>query len=258
MNQFYPERHHPIFMLQDALEDAGIPSTFHRDDVSRNLWALQINGKLLVWLIDIRWQHEKDAHEADIRILQNEGALICCAQKPDAAYFNARWLPLAATPGYTPPREKSEALVDLAMVGYVRDKWREQLLLDLNARYSVSVAQGVFGEEAVQTYHQAKLGINIPTRYGDPLAYDSANMRCYEILASGTPLITSLEPYLSELGLIAGENCFTYASRKECLDVVRIALDSDNLQAIGLAGANLVASRHTYSHRAKQVMEWLS
>ena len=258
MNQYYPDRHHPIYFLQDALEAEGSPTTFHRDDESRGLWGLEVNGRLLVWLIDIRWQHERDTHEANIRLLQSDGALVMAAQKPDAEYFDCKWLPLAATPGYAKPEKPIEKLVDIAMVGYVRDKQREQLLLDLNAVHSMSVAQGVFGVEAVETYHGAKLGINIPTRYDDARAYDSANMRFFEILATGTPLVTSYENYLPELGIKHGGNAFTYHNTRNCLEVVKKALTEFNLNLIGRNAIKLVQERHTYTHRARQVIEWLS
>ncbi len=259
MNQYYPDRHHPIYFLQDALEAEGTHATFHRDEKSRGLWGLKTdNGRMVVWLIDIRWQHERDTHEANIHLLHRDAALIVAAQKPDADYFGCPWLPLAVSPGYAPPRGAVEKLVDVAMVGYVRDKQREQLLLDLNAVHSMSVAQGVFGVEAVETYHGAKLGINIPTRYDDARAYDSANMRFFEILATGTPLVTSYEDYLPDLGIVHGENAFTYHNTRNCLEVVKKALVEGGLDAVGEAGARLVQERHTYSHRAKQVIEWLT
>ena len=258
MNQFYPPKHHPIFFLQDALKVEGVVASFHRDEKSKGLWGLDVNGRMCVWLIDIRWPHEKAAHESNIRALQEEGALVMCAQKPDAEYFDCEWFPLAASPEYYAPKKRPAPLTDLAMVGYVRDKGREQLLLDLNNQFTISIAQGVFGNEAVETYHQAKLGINIPTRYQDLNAYDSANMRCFEILATGTVLITSYEDYLVELGLIAGVNCFTYTSPQDCIAVVRQALDRDNLDTIGKNAVDLISDNHTYQHRAKQVLEWLS
>lgn len=258
MNQFYPDRHHPIFFLEDALKSEGVFVSFHRDEQSKGMWGLDINGRMVIWMIDIRWQHEKAAHEQDIRALQAEGALIMAAQKPDADYFDCQWLPLAASPGYLASETPIPKLSDLGMVGYIRDKGREQLLLDLNAHYSLSIAQGIFGKEAVETYWQARLGINIPTRYGDLLAYDSANMRCFEILATGTPLVTAYEEYLAELGLLSGVNCFTYSSAQDCLNVVKAALQRNDLEDIGRNAVDLIASRHTYTHRARQVLEWLN
>ena len=258
MNQTYPDRHHPIYFLQDALEAEGVSSSFHRDDQSRGLWGLEVNGRMLVWLIDIRWQHERDSHEDSVRQLMTDGALVMAAQKPDAEYFDCVWLPLAATPGYAPPPNPVKKLTDLAFVGYVRDKPREQCLLDLNTHHSLSIAQGQFGHAAVSAYHQARLGVNIPTRYGDPQAYDSANMRFFEILATGTPLVTAHEDYLADLEIVHGKNAFLYHNREHLLHIVATALQRDDLEDIGQAALALVQGRHTYSHRASQVIAWLS
>ena len=257
MNQYYPDRHHPIYFLQDALESEGVNSEFHRDELSRGLWGLEVNGRMVVWLIDIRWQHERDSHEQSVRQLIADGALVMAAQKPDTEYFGCGWLPLAVTPGYALPANPVKKLTDLGFVGYVRDKQREQGLLDLNTHHSLLITQGQFGDAAVSTYHQARLGINVPTRYGEPQAYDSANMRCFEILATGTPLVTAHEAYLVELGIVHGKTAFLYNNREHLSHVVATALQRDDLEIIGQAGVALVQERHTYQDRARQVLAWL-
>ena len=131
-------------------------------------------------------------------------------------------------------------------------------MLDLNARHSLSIAQGQFGEAAVSTYHQARLGINIPTRYGDPQAYDSANMRFFEILKTGTPLVTPAETYLLDLEFQHGHNLFLYESRQHLADVIQEALLRDDLETIGFRGAAIVNLHHSYRNRAQQVLAWLS
>jgi hypothetical protein len=222
------------------------------------MWSLEIDGRLVVWCIDIRWQHERDAHEMDIRGLQDNGALICCAQKQDAAHFGGKWLPLAVTPGYAPPEQPVTKLTDVAFVGYIRDKEREQMLLDINSKFSLSSVQGQFGADAVSNYHQARLGVNVPTRYGHPQAYDSANMRLFEVMATETPVVTPRAEYLADLGLVNEHNCFMYDSPQDLLDVIEKALSGRyDLDGIGEEASYLCNERHTYTHRATQVMEWL-
>jgi len=257
-NMFYPERHHPVFMLQDALKTEGVFAEYHKDEITSNMWGLTINAKVFVWLIDNRWAHEAAHEDPAARELIANGALVCCAQKPDAERIGAKWLPLAVTPGYTTLEKPVKKIADCGFVGYVRDAGREQSLLDLAARFSTAFAQGAFGKEAVTTYWQSRLGINIPTRYGDVQAYDSANMRCFEILATGTPLVTPYEDYLLELGFVHGANSFFYRSPQDLLNVVHDALRNHDLEAIGNEGAKLASEQHTYTHRAKQVMTWLT
>jgi hypothetical protein len=258
MNQHYPDRHHPVFFLQDSLQAEGVQAEFNsRDERTKGMWGLIIGGKPFVWLIDNRWTHEAKTEDPSARDMIAKGALVCCAQKPDAERIGAKWLPLAVTPEYKPPATPVRQLTDVAFVGYIRDKGREQMLLDLNAHFSISVSQGHFGNAAVSAYHLARLGMNIPTRYGHPQAYDSANMRCFEILATGTPLVTAYQDYLSELGLEHGFNCFLYKSPQDCIEVILNALAQRDLAIIGKQAAQLANERHTYGHRAKQVLEWL-
>jgi spore maturation protein CgeB len=99
--------------------------------------------------------------------------------------------------------------------------------------------------------------VNIPTRYGHPDAYD-LNMRVFEVPITMTPLVTNWSPVLTELGFVHGYNCYTYRSADELCQVVHYL--KQNPHKAGLAGYDgtmLILERHLYSHRAKQVLEWL-
>lgn len=256
---YYPEQHHPVFFLRDALEMLGADASFnHRDGQTEGCWGLIVNGKPVVWLIDNRWPHEREKEDPAARKLQDRGALVMCAQKPDAERIGSKWLPLAVTPGYRPPLDPTPKLYDVGFVGYIRDEQRLAVLKNLSRHFTVANANGVFGNDAVRIYWDSKVGINIPTRYGDPLAYDSANMRCFEILATGTPLVTPYEPYLDELGIVPYSHCMAYHNADELIDhIAWLIKKSDEGDDWGEAGVKLVAERHTYMHRAKQVLEWL-
>lgn len=253
----YPERHHPIFFLQDALIELGADAVFNvRDERTEGCWGLIVNGKPMVWLIDNRHLHEQEKEDPAAKKLLDAGALVCHAQKPDMERVGGKWLPLAVTPGYRPPDKPVEKVYDVGFVGYIRDWQRANVITHLARHFKVCTEQGVFGNAALDVYWKSKVGINIPTGYGSPDAYDSANMRCFEILATGTPLVTPFEDYLSELGLIDGKNCITYRSLDmliECLPFVEAASEK-----ISNNGIQLIQERHTYAHRAKQVLEWLN
>jgi hypothetical protein len=254
----YPDRHHPCYFLEDALTKLGADARVIRDgDATLGCWGLLVNGKLMVWLIDNRHPHEAATEDPAAKRLLERGVLVCHAQKPDAERVGGKWLPLAVTPGYRPPDQPVEKLYDVAFVGYVRDAGRQSVLAHVARHFKLNVHQGVFGDDAVGAYWSAKVGLNVPTGYGQADAYDSANMRCFEILATGTPLVTPWEDYLSELG-ISG-NAFFYNTADILIASIRAALrDGDEyLQGTGAAGAVLTRERHTYEHRAKQVLEWL-
>lgn len=255
----YPDRHHPVYFLIDALTAAGANAEFARDERTLGCWGAVVNGEVMVWLIDNRHAHERVTEDPAAAELLKRGALVCCAQKPDAERVGGRWLPLAVTPGYREPEKPQDRHWNVAFVGYVRDSGREQILRHVARHYSLCTHQGVFGDAAVSTYWQAKIGLNVPTNYGALDAYDSANMRCFEILATGTTLVTSQEDYLADLGLESGVNCLTYFDADNLVKVIGVGLEDwyFKSQSIGANGAKLARERHTYAHRAAQVLEWL-
>lgn len=258
---YYPDRHHPIFFLQDALKKLGVEAEYNkRDGRTEGCWGLIVHDRPVVWLIDNRWMHERAVEDPAAQRLITRGALVMCAQKPDAERIGARWLPLAVTPGYEPPHPlHASKEFDVGFVGYVRDAERQEVLTYVSRYFKACCQENVFGERAVAIYQKARIGLNVPTRIGTPLAYDSANMRCFEVLATGTPLLTKYEPYLAELGLVNGTTCYTYDTAREVGDRVReLLLSRALINGVGANGAQLALTKHTYEQRAKQVLEWLS
>jgi glycosyltransferase involved in cell wall biosynthesis len=255
----YPERHHPCFFLEDALNKLGASAKVVRDDSTFNCWGLVVNGKRMVWLIDNRHPHEALTEDPAAKRLLDDGVLVCHAQKPDMERVGGKWLPLAATPGYRPPAKPVEKLYDVGFVGYVRDSARANILKHVARHFKVGVQQGVFGDSAVSAYWQSKVGLNIPTNYGAADAYDTANMRLFEIMATGTPVVTARETYLSELGVVDRvPEIMTFTNIDYLIEGIELRLkNSDVLAEAGLKNAKLVQERHTYEHRAKQVLEWL-
>lgn len=252
----YPDRHHPCYFLEDALTKLGATASVIRDETTLGCWGLLINGKRMVWLIDNRHPHEAATEDPAAAELLKRGVLVTCAQKPDAERVDGKWLPLAVTPGYRLPDKPVEKLYDVAFVGYVRDAGRQSVLAHVARHFKLNVHQGVFGDDAVSAYWSAKVGLNVPTGYGQADAYDSANMRCFEILATGTPLVTPYEPYLDELGITPYSHCMAYHSADEVIDFIHYLIQKDD-ETWGEAGVRVIAKRHTYEHRAKQVLEWL-
>ena len=255
MNREYPSQHHPCFFLVDSLNAIGVNTEFAKDERTLGCWGMVFPGydnRVLVYLIDNRWPHEAAKEDPAAKELISRGAIVCHAQRRDMDRIGGYHLPLAASPGFRPmPIAKT---ADCAMVGYIRDEGRARLLSDIGAKFTLNLAQNVFGKQAVETYCSALCGVNIPTRYGDPHAYDVA-MRPYEIAACGVPLVTNDLPELEELGFIDHETCITYGVNRSILEAIEIAIDNPH---IGFNARQLISERHEYVHRAKQVQAWLS
>ena len=255
MNSVYPDRWHPVFMLIDALQALGASVEFARDARTGGAWGFVCNGRACAWFIDNRHAHEMVRDDPAAKFLLENGGLVMHAQPPDRDRVGGKWLPLAASPGYKVPPRPMQKLWDCAFVGFIRTEARADFLSDISARYSLSSASGLFGEQAVATYWQARVGLNVPTSWGGATGYDSANMRCFEVLATGVPLVTAYEKWLDELGLIPGVNYVPYATIPEAIAAVKFAIEHPD---IGDKGAQLAQARHTYKHRALQVLEWLA
>lgn len=247
----YPDRWHPVFFLEQALIELDSTVLFARDDRTLGCWGLIVNGRVMVWLIDNRHPHEAAKEDPAAKELLSRGVLVCHAQKRDAERVGGKWLPLAVSPGYC--FKPATAQYDVAFVGMVRDAQRAVLLADVASRYSLCVGEGVFGEGAVQMYREARSGLNIPTAYGTSVCHD-INMRVFEILATGTPLVTNDLPEHAELGLVDGETCVTYRQPHQILNAIEMAKLHPE---IGFKGKRLAEEQHTYRHRAEQVLAWL-
>lgn len=250
----YPVSHHPVYFLISALQAIGVAVEFAKDERTHGCWGLvfpDYGNRVMVWLIDNRHLHEREREDPAAKALLDTGALVCHAQKPDMERVGGHWLPLAASPGFYPTGITK--LHDAASIGYLRDLQRVSRLADVAAVCDLVVQWGVFGDDANRLYNSARVGVNVPTRWGMPNSYD-VNMRVFEVAACGISLVTPHEDCLTELGFVDGLTCLTYGTHRTVADAVLMGLD---MPAIGAAALALVNERHTYAHRAKQVLAWL-
>jgi Glycosyl transferases group 1 len=75
----------------------------------------------------------------------------------------------------------------------------------------------------------------------------------FEIPGCGAALVCDYIPELEDLGFVDGENAIFYRTINELIDIVRTG-DTDRLRQVGAAGARLVHSRHTWQHRAEDLV----
>jgi hypothetical protein len=78
----------------------------------------------------------------------------------------------------------------------------------------------------------------------------------FEIPGCGAALLCDYIPELEDLGFVNGENAIFYRTVDELIDIVRTG-DAARLCEVGAAGARLVHSRHTWHHRAQELVSAL-
>jgi len=148
--------------------------------------------------------------------------------------FEVGWVGLTSGPFY---RKRREWMRKLANAFRMND-WRRT--------YSL--------EEVAGVYRRSRVVVNIGR---DDYPQD-ANMRVFEVLASGALLLTSLPSELSELGFQDGVHFVGYRQDSEIKPFVRRFLKDEPARArIAQAARKKVLQEHTYDCRADQLLRRL-
>ncbi len=109
--------------------------------------------------------------------------------------------------------------------------------------------------EVAEVYRHSKIVVNIGR---DDFPQD-ANLRVFEVLASGALLLTSMPTELTELGFQEGVHFIGYHHPQAIAPLVRKFLrDEPARAAMSAAARSLVLSEHTYDRRADLLLERLS
>jgi hypothetical protein len=110
-------------------------------------------------------------------------------------------------------------------------------------------------EEVANVYRRSRIVANIGR---DDFPQD-ANLRVFEVLASGALLLTSLPTELTPLGFKEGVHFVGYRDPTELGILIRKYLDDEPSRArIGEAGRAMVLAEHTYDRRADQLLARLA
>lgn len=179
------------------------------------------------------------------------------AQRDDARDFaqqglDAHWLPLGADPEVHAP-VSVPIQYDLGFVGYIeaaRYRERFQLLRALSQDFKVKVAKA-YGSAMAEVYCQSRLGFNKSLK-GD------LNMRVFEIMCMGVPLITDrIGNGLTDL-FTEGTDFAAYADLAELRSEVRRLLDDEPARAAMAKSARAkILQNHTYDQRVKSILSSL-
>jgi len=182
--------------------------------------------------------------------------LVFCAQRRAAQLLQrAHWVPLGCDPEIhvAPPMAKR---YDVAFVGNDGGVPRKLYLQELRERYPNSfIGQAPYTQMA-SLYRQAKIGFHY-IECTSPLK-DHVSMRVYEILASGTMLLANaLEPGAFDgVGFHDGEHLAVFHRPQELFTLIEHYLThEEERERIAAAGQACVMQRHTYRHRAEQMVQ---
>jgi len=105
-----------------------------------------------------------------------------------------------------------------------------------------------FWETGPQALAKAKVAINHSET-------GAVNRRVFEAMAMGHCLVTRWNEDLAPLGIVDGVHAWTYRTVEEAVEKVRAALKDDEGRAVmGREARALVLSRHTYFHRAYELV----
>lgn len=149
---------------------------------------------------------------------------------------------------------------DWCFIGHLNSPKRIQLLDRFIKEFGLGSDKGYLGqrmfgvrhhnilEDAAKKYSMSRLIINDSVK-------NDLNLRTFEAMATGTPLITEENEPLLEL-FETGKHLMTFKTIDEAVRQAKVLLANPDLAAeIGEAGMNEVLSKHTYHHRTLEILK---
>jgi hypothetical protein len=163
----------------------------------------------------------------------------------------AQFLPHAVEPQAYPNEPVAIKKYDIGFVGYVTFEKRAQMLDRLFKEFpNFWYGQRLF-EECAEIYRKSRIVFNTA-------AVDDINMRCFEVTATGSFLLTEYVPTLSEC-FEDGVHLVTYKTMDEAIEKAHYYLEhEDEREKIAQAGMEHTLNNHTYQHRFEKVLEVLN
>jgi hypothetical protein len=184
-----------------------------------------------------------------VRRVAGSYGLMCYAQRDAAERLGGMWLPFAWD-GEPAPARAVPGAYDVAFVGTEGGMPRKFILQALRERYARQSIGHADHADLAAIYGSAKIGFNYAIGA-------EVNMRIFEVLGAGALLVTN--PVrggdLARLGLREGEHYAAYPRVRDLLGTIDAWLaDEPRRMRVAAAGAAVVRARHTYAHRARQLL----
>lgn len=179
--------------------------------------------------------------------------IVFCAQKRGMEEMkrdgvaNPIWLPHAVEPQAYPKFDLLSKKYDVCFVGHVNSKNREDALDRMFSEFpNFYYGQQLF-EAAARKYAETKVVFNISMA-------DDLIMRVFEVMATGSFLLTNWVPTIEEL-FEDGKHLVLYKTLDEAVDKAKyyIAHDEER-EKIAQAGYEHVIKNHTIQHRVNRIL----
>lgn len=177
---------------------------------------------------------------------------VFCAQKRAVEEFKrdgvvATWLPHAVEPLAYPRQRIVAKKYDIGFVGHINNQKRVDALDRMFKEFpNFYYGQRTF-EQAAQKFGLSKIGFNISH-------VDDINMRTFEVMATGTMLLTEWLPTIEEV-FEDKKHLVLYRSLDEAVDLAKYYLAHDSeREKIANEGCNFVLANHTIEHRVRTML----
>lgn len=156
-------------------------------------------------------------------------------------------LPHAVEPLAYPKQEKFAKNFDVCFIGHINSRNREDALERLFKEFpNFDYGQALF-EDVAKRFGNSKICFNIAMT-------DDINMRNYEVMATGSFLLTNWIPSIEEL-FEDGKHLVLYRSEDEMIEKVKYYLAHDEeREKIAQAGYEHVMANHTIQHRVDVIL----
>lgn len=190
----------------------------------------------------------------DYRLAKSKRSdFVFCAQKQAVIDMkrdgieNPIWLPHAFEPLAYPKSENFTKHFDVCFIGHVNSRNREDALNRLFSEFpNFDYGQALF-EDAAARFGNSKIVFNIAMK-------DDINMRCFEVLGTGSFLLTDRISYIEEL-FEDKKHLVLYDGLDDMVEKAKYYLaHDDERNAIAQAGYEHVIKNHTIQNRVDVIL----
>lgn len=241
--------------------DSGGPLNLFSSEVTAHKTQLK---KMCFWMIDYRrGKTIKNPNDLDTcKLISDNGGWIFQAQFEDvvdclnSGIDRVSWLRLAADVDVWKPGTDGK-IYDVGFIGNVWDGVRQKVLDDIRRsglRLGFPGHGAALMEVGAQLLSTSRVGFNMSSFFGEPIAFD-VNMRVFETLACGVPLVTNVVPSLFRIfGGALPAFIKTYSRADEIVPLLQQCLADEAFLNSGLAAREWVALYGTYDLAMKMAM----